>query len=151
MAKKEVKKVTPANVVEKPWGHEVIIAKNDLYVVKQLFVKSGKRLSKQLHRQKNEHITLIAGDAFMYLEVDSGVAYFKLAPMQPVEIEPGTIHRLIAGEEDAILVEVSTPELEDVVRLEDDYGRADNLDASNEDLEALDFENSEDDEDEDDD
>jgi mannose-6-phosphate isomerase len=146
--KKENKKPTLTNVIEKPWGHEVILAKNNLYVVKQLFVKAGKRLSKQFHRQKVEHITLIAGDAYMYLESDEGVMSFKMHPMAPVDIEAGIIHRLAAGEEDAILVEVSTPELDDVIRLEDDYGRQDNLDATKDDDSP--FDTNDDDEEDDD-
>jgi mannose-6-phosphate isomerase-like protein (cupin superfamily) len=112
------------NVTPKPWGHEVILAKNDKYVVKQLFVKAGHRLSLQYHRQKIEHITLVDGKAHMFLEYDDGITQFKMERMDPVPIDAGVIHRLSAdSEEDALLVEVSTPELDDVERLEDDYGR----------------------------
>lgn len=130
MAKKQIAKATLPNVTEKPWGHEVLIAKNDLYVVKQLFVKAGRRLSLQIHRKKFEHITLVSGAAHMLLENDTGMSHFQMPPMTPIEIAPGTIHRLSAGEEeDAVLIEVSTPELDDVIRIEDDYGRADDLNA----------------------
>jgi mannose-6-phosphate isomerase len=133
VAKKKVEKsVALKNVVEKPWGHELIITQNDLYVVKQLFIKAKQRLSLQLHRKKHEHITLIQGQAAMFLETDVGQSFFVMSHMQPIEIDPGVVHRVTAGDEDAILVEVSTPELDDVVRLKDDYGREDNLDANEE-------------------
>lgn len=124
--KKEAPKSELPKTIQKPWGHEVLIAQNDLYVVKQLFVKAGHKLSLQIHEQKFEHITLVSGAAQMYMETEQGMSHFLMPTMTPIEIAPGTIHRLAATDtEDAVLVEVSTNHLDDVIRLEDDYGRAD--------------------------
>ncbi len=110
--------------VEKPWGHELIWAHADRYVGKVLFVKAGESLSLQFHRQKDEswHVQSgrarlelgAAGDALLKQEVVAAGASFHF--------EPGTVHRLTALEDTTIL-EVSTPHLDDVVRLEDRYGR----------------------------
>lgn len=106
-------------VVKKPWGHEEIIVKNDKYVVKHLYVKAGCRLSEQYHNQKIETMMLVSGEAW----VEVNHRGFYLAPMVPVFIDRKIVHRLGAGKEDALILEVSTPELDDVVRLNDDYDR----------------------------
>ena len=145
MAKKKVpakdiagKQPALLDVIEKPWGHEVILARNDLYVVKQLFVKAGERLSKQFHNQKEEHLTLISGKGFISIEDEAARAVVRMRPMDPFHVSPGTVYRISAGDEDALFVEVSTPELDDVVRLEDDYGRQDDIKDIQSDIPELD-------------
>jgi len=110
--------------VEKPWGHELIWAETERYVGKVLFVKAGESLSLQFHRIKDESWLVqsgraklelgSAGDALLDEEVIAAGAVFRF--------RPGTVHR-ISAIEDTTIVEVSTPELDDVVRLEDRYGR----------------------------
>lgn len=145
------KKLT--NVVEKPWGHEVILVKNDLYVVKQLYIKPNHRLSLQFHKEKVEHVTLVQGEAFIFMEDDRGLSEFQLIPMEPVEIPAGVVHRIMAStRSEAVLVEVSTPQLDDVIRIEDDYGRSDVKEEEDEEDETPSFlVNDNEDEDEDDD
>jgi mannose-6-phosphate isomerase len=110
--------------VEKPWGHELIWAETEHYVGKVLFVKAGESLSLQFHREKDESWLVregraklelgSAGDAVLREEVIAAGASFRF--------RPGTVHRVTALEDTTIL-EVSTPQLDDVVRLEDAYGR----------------------------
>jgi mannose-6-phosphate isomerase len=110
--------------VDKPWGYELIWADTDLYVGKILFVREGHALSLQFHRQKDETIYVHqgrveftigeAGDPTPNSEVVAAGAAFH--------VTPGTIHRMQALE-DSTLLEVSTPHLDDIVRLEDLYGR----------------------------
>src|SRR5919204_133872 len=111
--------------VEKPWGYELVWAHTDGYAGKVLFVRAGHSLSLQFHREKDEswyvqsgraELTLGAvGEAVLQREVIGPGACFRF--------RPGTVHRIKALEDTTIL-EVSTPQLEDVVRLEDEYGRA---------------------------
>ena len=111
--------------VDKPWGHELIWALTDRYCGKLLVVHAGHALSLQYHERKEESWYVQSGRATLELgEVDAG------EPLQALEIGPGdafhyrprTIHRITALEDTAIL-EVSTPYLDDVVRLDDRYGR----------------------------
>lgn len=111
-------------IVEKPWGHELIWAHTDRYVGKILHVKAGERLSLQYHRQKDETIMLLSGRmTFEHFAEGEPPRSIELLPREPFHIPPGLRHRMIALE-DCDVVEVSTPELDDVVRLEDKYGRA---------------------------
>jgi mannose-6-phosphate isomerase len=113
-----------SRVVDKPWGHELIWAHTDRYVGKILHIKAGERLSLQYHRQKDETIMVLSGrlmfESFAEGEPPSAR---ELAVREPFHITPGLRHRMIALE-DTDVVEVSTPELDDVVRLDDKYGRA---------------------------
>lgn len=112
--------------VEKPWGHELIWAKTDKYVGKVLHIKKGHQLSLQYHRQKEETIYLAKGHMkFMFEEVaGSGkVVEIDMRAGDVHHIPPNRQHRMIAVE-DCDIFEVSTPELHDVVRLEDSYGRS---------------------------
>jgi mannose-6-phosphate isomerase-like protein (cupin superfamily) len=112
-----------ARHVNKPWGYEKIWAENERYVGKTLFVRKGERLSLQLHRVKDETIYIVRGQLRLTLEGDDGeLEYYELRPGEARRIPPGRRHRF-QGIEDCELVEVSTPELDDVVRFEDDYGR----------------------------
>lgn len=110
--------------VDKPWGHELIWAKTDRYVGKILHVRAGEALSLQYHRVKDETIMLVSGRmTFVYFSEGEPPHTRELAAHEPFHIPPGTRHRMIAIE-DCDIVEVSTPELDDVVRLEDRYGRS---------------------------
>jgi mannose-6-phosphate isomerase-like protein (cupin superfamily) len=110
--------------VEKPWGYELIWAEADAYVGKVLFVKAGESLSLQFHRDKDESWLVQSGRARLELG-SAGDAILNeevIAPGAAFRFRPGTVHRITAIE-DTTIIEVSTPELDDVVRLEDRYGR----------------------------
>jgi mannose-6-phosphate isomerase len=110
--------------VDKPWGHELIWAEAEQYVGKVLFVKAGESLSLQFHRVKDESWLVREGRAKLELG-SAGDAVLReevIAPGSCFRFRPGTVHRVTAIEDTTIL-EVSTPDLEDVVRLEDRYGR----------------------------
>lgn len=110
--------------VEKPWGHELWFAQTERYAGKLLHVRAGQRLSVQYHKEKDETSYLLSGrlrlsqgasaDSLVTTELEAGAAWRS---------EPGQVHTIEALE-DAVVVEVSTPELDDVVRLADNYGRA---------------------------
>ena len=109
--------------VEKPWGHELIWAVTDRYVGKVLVIEAGRRLSLQRHEIKDESIYVTSGRLRLYLEDDAGVVRVEeLGPGEHRHVPTGRIHRYEAIERTE-LMEVSTPELDDVVRIEDDFGR----------------------------
>ena len=111
------------SVVEKPWGHELIWAKTDRYVGKILHIKAGEALSLQYHRMKDETIMVLSGRMqLVYFADGEQPKSRELAPREPFHVTPGLRHRMIAIEDTDVL-EVSTTELDDVVRLEDRYGR----------------------------
>jgi mannose-6-phosphate isomerase-like protein (cupin superfamily) len=110
--------------VDKPWGYELIWAATDAYAGKLLFVKAGESLSLQFHREKDESWLVQSGRAKLELG-SAGDAILNeevIGPGASFRFPPGTVHRLSALE-DTTIVEVSTPQLDDVVRLEDRYGR----------------------------
>ena len=108
---------------EKPWGYELLLAHTPKYAGKLIFIKKGHRLSLQYHREKDESIYLYEGKAVVETEGSDGQLVRAVAqPGYCVRITPLVKHRLEAIE-DTTLFEVSTPELDDVERLEDDYGR----------------------------
>ncbi len=112
--------------VEKPWGHEIWWARTERYVGKLLHVKKGESLSLQYHRVKDETIMLQSGRLLFETGPAGEEGPLRKVEMKPGDvfhITPGTLHRM-TGLEDCDIVEVSTPELDDVVRLEDRYGRA---------------------------
>lgn len=110
--------------VEKPWGHEEIWAHTERYVGKILVIEPGKRLSLQYHEHKDESIRVLSGTLRLHLEADDGtVATQDLRPGESRRIPTGRRHRFEALDERLELVEVSTPELDDVVRIDDDFGR----------------------------
>lgn len=125
--------VTPAGGIErieKPWGYELLWARTDRYVGKVLFIRKGHKLSFQYHRMKDETIYLQSGEMLLTVQAEGAVAPITRA-MKPGEcchIPPGVRHRMEAVE-DCRVFEVSTTELDDVVRLEDAYGRIDAKDA----------------------
>jgi mannose-6-phosphate isomerase len=110
--------------VEKPWGHELIWAHTDEYVGKVLFVKAGESLSLQFHREKDEAWLVHSGRAKVELGSvgDAMLEAEIVGPGAAFRFRPGTVHRVTAIE-DTTIIEASTPELDDVVRLEDRYGR----------------------------
>jgi mannose-6-phosphate isomerase len=109
--------------VEKPWGHEVIWAHTDRYVGKILVIDAGRRLSLQRHEVKDESILVLSGRLALTIEGDDGeVRVDELGPGEHRRVRTGRIHRFEAIER-CELIEVSTPELDDVIRLEDDFGR----------------------------
>jgi mannose-6-phosphate isomerase-like protein (cupin superfamily) len=110
--------------VEKPWGWELIWALTDRYCGKLIFVRSGQALSLQFHRQKEESWYVERGRAELELAAaGEGMTETEVVgPGSAFHLEPGTVHRLSAIE-DTLVLEVSTPEIDDVVRLEDRYGR----------------------------
>lgn len=108
--------------VEKPWGYELHWAKADRYVGKLIHVNAGHALSLQYHNVKDETIYLHAGRMWFEIDRGSGLVREEMKPGDAVHIVPKTIHRMIAID-DCDIFEVSTPELHDVVRLEDRYGR----------------------------
>jgi mannose-6-phosphate isomerase-like protein (cupin superfamily) len=116
--------IEKGRIVEKPWGYELIWAHTDRYVGKVLHINKGESLSYQYHVVKDETIRLLAGALAMDIEVGGERRRLELAPGECLHIVPGMKHRMIAIE-DCDVLEVSTPELDDVVRLEDRYGRAD--------------------------
>ncbi len=108
--------------VEKPWGYEKIFARTDRYVGKILHIEAGESLSLQYHVRKDETVYVLTGELRFEIE-EQGVLVEKILRQgEGFRILPGTRHRMSAGVPTDIL-EVSTPELDDVVRLEDRYGR----------------------------
>src|SRR2546426_483639 len=109
--------------VEKPWGHEIIWAEAERYVGKVLHIKAGHKLSLQYHVKKDETVMVWKGRMeFEHLEDGAPPRKTVLEPGQAFRITPGLRHRMMAIE-DTDVFEVSTPELDDVVRLQDAYGR----------------------------
>ena len=109
--------------IDKPWGYELIWAESETYVGKVLFVRSGQALSLQYHEQKDESWLVQSGRASLELgEVGGDLETFEIGTGDCFRYRPGTVHRVTALE-DTLILEVSTPQLDDVVRLEDQYGR----------------------------
>jgi mannose-6-phosphate isomerase-like protein (cupin superfamily) len=110
--------------VDKPWGYELHYGLTDRYCGKVLFVRAGEELSLQYHERKDETLYLHAGRAELEIgELGEETAATEIGPGDALRIRPRVVHRLRALE-DSLFLEVSTPELDDVVRLEDRYGRA---------------------------
>ncbi|MBV9101005.1 MAG: cupin domain-containing protein [Candidatus Dormibacteraeota bacterium] len=112
-----------ANRVDKPWGYELRWAITDRYLGKVIHVDRGHKLSLQYHVQKDEAIFVVSGLLDLVLEDEQGeVRTHRLEPGMSAHVKPGRRHRFVAVE-DTDLFEVSSPEIDDVVRLEDAYGR----------------------------
>ena len=110
-------------LVDKPWGHELIWVLTDRYCGKVITIDAGRRLSLQRHKVKDESVLVLSGLLRLHLEDEAGT-------IQPIDLGPGGTRRVPAGRkhrfealERVELVEISTPELDDVERLEDDFGR----------------------------
>jgi mannose-6-phosphate isomerase len=108
--------------VEKPWGYELIWAETARYVGKLLHINAGQRLSRQYHRVKEETLFLQGGEMVLEIGPKEALKTRQMTKGDVFHVTPGTIHRMIAVS-DVDIIEVSTPELDDVVRLEDVYGR----------------------------
>jgi mannose-6-phosphate isomerase len=110
--------------IQKPWGYEILWAWRGNYAAKILHIQAGHRLSLQYHRVKEETVLLVRGRLTIELEgPDASLQQIEVLPGQVFHIDRGRKHRFVAME-DSDLLEVSTPELDDLVRLHDDYGRA---------------------------
>ncbi len=110
-------------VVPKPWGEERIFAEEARYAGKILRIGHGEALSFQYHVRKEETIHVLEGTLGLLVERDGLRRDLRLGPGETFHVVPGTRHRMYAPDGDVLVVEVSTPELDDVVRLEDRYGR----------------------------
>jgi mannose-6-phosphate isomerase len=115
---------TEVRHVPKPWGHETIWAATDLYVGKILHINAGQKLSVQYHVQKDETVYLLAGELKYYVQMDGSdrPVDMRLTVGEAFRITPNTIHYMEAVT-DCDVLEASTPHLDDVVRLQDAYGR----------------------------
>src|SRR5690625_3903403 len=112
-----------SEVIEKPWGYEMIVQNNNEYVIKILNVSKGQRLSLQYHEKKVETLIMLHGSGFIEVGSEDNQEMCNFKYKSIVHIEPHTVHRIYAGDENLILLEVSTNHLDDVIRLEDDYKR----------------------------
>jgi len=109
--------------VDKPWGHELIWVLTDRYCGKVIVIETGRRLSLQYHERKDESVYVISGRLRLHLEDDAGVMTVReLGPGDSARVPVGRRHRFEAVQR-VELIEVSTPELDDVIRGEDDFGR----------------------------
>jgi mannose-6-phosphate isomerase-like protein (cupin superfamily) len=108
--------------VSKPWGYELIFAKTARYVGKILHINQGQTLSLQYHNVKEETLFVVRGELKLTIESDGDRRVLPLREGESFHIPPRLIHRMEAVV-DTDVAEVSTPELDDVVRLEDRYGR----------------------------
>jgi mannose-6-phosphate isomerase-like protein (cupin superfamily) len=108
--------------VTKPWGYEIVWAETDRYVGKILHIAAGQKLSRQYHVKKDETFLVQSGE--MELEIGQGdsIRVVRMKARDSFHCEPKTVHRMVAVT-DVDVIEVSTPELDDVVRIEDAYGR----------------------------
>jgi mannose-6-phosphate isomerase-like protein (cupin superfamily) len=114
----------PLSRVAKPWGSEELLASTDLYALKLIRVQKGSRPSLQFHRRKSESFFLLSGKLRVEMgESKDSLAVDEILPGECLDVPRGRVHRVTALE-DSVIIEVSTPELDDVVRIEDDYDRA---------------------------
>jgi mannose-6-phosphate isomerase len=112
-------------VVQKPWGREVWLEVNDRYCYKRIYINQSHRTSLQFHRQKLETNYVVSGRAEIWLEDESGtIQKYEAGAGAVITVQPGRKHRVVALS-DVILQEVSTPEVDDVVRVQDDTLRGD--------------------------
>jgi quercetin dioxygenase-like cupin family protein len=113
---------TDVTVVPKPWGHEIIWAHTERYVGKILHIKAGHELSVQYHNRKDETVYLLSGQISYRVQENGQLRDVKLQVGEAFRITPGTVHQMVAVT-DCDVLEASTPDLDDVVRLSDRYGR----------------------------
>jgi mannose-6-phosphate isomerase-like protein (cupin superfamily) len=108
--------------VEKPWGHELIWAETEHYVGKVLHIRAGQKLSRQYHNEKDETFLVQSGEMDLEIGTGADIRTLRMKPLDSFHCAPKTVHRMVAVS-DVDVIEVSTPQLSDVVRLEDAYGR----------------------------
>lgn len=114
----------PLSKIVKPWGSEELLASTDRYALKLIRVQKGSRPSLQFHRRKSESLFLLSGKLGVEMgESRDELTADEILPGGCLDVPRGRVHRVTALE-DSVIIEVSTPELDDVVRIEDDYGRA---------------------------
>ena len=106
----------------KPWGYEEILEKNNFYVLKKLFMKKNHRCSLQFHKKKIETIFVVSGSLQVLYGKSKNLKNVLLKKNQMITLKPFTVHRM-AAKTDCFYLEASTPQLKDVVRIEDDYKR----------------------------
>ena len=116
--------IVEQKITNKPWGHEILWAHTDEYVGKIICIKSGEQLSRQYHKDKEETIFVLTGALLLEIGMGEKLEQIYLKKGQSYHIKRKTIHRFCAVFGDVDLAEVSTPQLDDVVRLEDDYDRS---------------------------
>jgi mannose-6-phosphate isomerase len=114
----------PLSTITKPWGGEDLLAHTDLYALKRIFIRAGSRPSLQYHERKSESLYLLSG----LLSVEIGESEYSLVtgeimPGETIDVPKGMLHR-VSAVQDSVVIEVSTSELDDVVRVKDDYDRA---------------------------
>ena len=113
-----------ATRTDKPWGYELLWSKTDHYAAKIIHIDAGKRLSLQYHEQKHESLLVIRGTLLLNLGDGDDARVVRLEVGESADIPAGDIHRFEAPPDaDVEIIEVSTPHLDDVIRLQDDYGR----------------------------
>ncbi len=112
-------KLLKPSVIDKPWGQEEILETNPQYTVKRLLMKKGQQCSYQYHEQKVETVVVLRG----VLSIIHENGELKLKPGEAITIKPGQKHRMKATKEDCYYLESSTSQLDDVIRIQDDYGR----------------------------
>ena len=117
-----VAKVAEVSRIEKPWGYELHWAKTENYIGKVIHVNAGQALSLQYHNRKEETLLLWSGRLKFELREGENIRIWEMTPGEQVHVRPKMVHRMTAIE-DSDIIEVSTTELDDVVRLEDRYGR----------------------------
>ena len=111
-------------IIEKPWGNEEVIEINEKYMMKKLTMWKGHRCSLQFYNHKKETIYVLSGQLRIMSGPDQNNLLGKIYTAgDSITISPGTVHRM-EGAEDSVYLEASTPEMDDVVRLVDDYDRA---------------------------
>jgi mannose-6-phosphate isomerase-like protein (cupin superfamily) len=108
------------NKIDKPWGHEVIWAKTDRYVGKMLVIEPNQKLSLQYDEKKEETIFVLEGMLQVW-DTDNDNEYKLYGTGSAFQVTPNQVHRFGAGDEKVKLIEVSSPEIEDIVELSDDY------------------------------
>ncbi|WP_455735332.1 cupin [Caproiciproducens sp.] len=113
----------PNSIMEKPWGTEELIAQNDHYIIRKLTIRTGQAVSLQYHKEKIETLYVLSGTATYYRQrPGEEMTETVVGPGDIIENHPYELHRERAIE-DFVFIEVSTPQMEDIVRVEDDYGR----------------------------
>lgn len=111
------------NRIDKPWGHEILVAHNEHYALKDIWIKAGTRTSLQSHTRKTETVLILSGKLSLEHQVQGApLEVIIYGAGETYDIEPGVKHRATALQ-DTRLIEVSTPDLDDLIRYEDDFGR----------------------------
>ena len=116
--------IVKQNKINKPWGFEIIWSHCNKFVGKILFINKGHKLSRQYHVTKEETILVLSGTLSLEIGQGEKMEKINLKKGQSFHVTPGLVHRFCADFGDVELAEVSTPELDDVIRIEDDYNRS---------------------------